>query len=282
VVVTRTVVRHGCEGDPDRTRDDADGPPDDRYERLMPLFAERNRLPTGHPARKRLRADLITGYLPVARHIARKHRFGSESLDDLEQVAVVGLINAVDRFEVARGLDFLAFAVPTINGEVQRHQRDRASTIRMPRRVRGLRSVVLLATDELRQRTASAPRPSEISRYLGLDLDDVLVALEAAQRGHCLSLDEPLPGVETAPENLRFANALGVDDSDLEMVVDRESLRPLLDALPERERRIVLLRFFGNRTQSQIGAELGISQMHVSRLLTASLGRLRAGLADQH
>ncbi|MBW0108592.1 sigma-70 family RNA polymerase sigma factor [Pseudonocardia sp. KRD-182] len=248
----------------------------------MPLFTERSRLSAGHPGQEKLRAELITGYLPVARHIARSHRFGSESLDDLEQVAVVGLINAVDRFDADRGPDFLAFAIPTINGEVLRHQRDRASTIRMPRRVRSLRTAVLRAADELGQSTRAVPRPSEISRYLDLDLDDVLVALDAVRRAHCLSLDEPLPGIDAAAENLRFAGAISVDDRELAMVVDRVALRPLLDALPDRERRIVLLRFFGNRTQAQIGAELGISQMHVSRLLAVSLGRLRAGLVEHH
>jgi RNA polymerase sigma-B factor len=256
--------------------DDATGAAE--YDHLMPLFAERAALPADHPRHQELRSALITGYLPVARHIARKHSRRGESIEDLEQVATVGLINAVDRFEVERGYDFLAFAIPTVTGEVQRHFRDRTSTIRMPRRVRELQSTVLRAVDELQSRDGRSPRPSDIARHLDLGLGEVVEALEANHRSHCLSLDEPFPGSDPDAESARFAGATGVRDHDLGLVDDRESLGPLLDALPERERRIVLLRFFGNRTQSQIGAELGISQMHVSRLLVTILAQLRDAL----
>ncbi len=247
------------------------------YEHLAPLFAERSRLPEDHPRQPALRAALITGYLPVARNIARKHRHRGENLEDLEQVATLGLIGAVDRFDADRGVDFLAFAVPTITGEVQRHYRDRSSTIRVPRRIRQLQASVLHAVDELSS-GGHAPRPSDLARHLDLDPADVLDALEANQRAHTSSLDEQFPGDDAAAGNPRYADALSTDDSALEMVEVRESLGPLLDALPDRERRIVLLRFFGNLTQSQIAARFGISQMHVSRLLSATLARLRAGL----
>jgi RNA polymerase sigma-B factor len=248
------------------------------YDHLAPLFAERGRLPATHPRQRALRAELITGYLPVARHIARRYRTRGENLDDLEQVATIGLINAVDRFDVARGIDFLAFAVPTITGEVQRHYRDRTSTIRIPRRVRQLQSAVQHAVDELSRRHGAAPRPSAIAHHLDMDLDAVLEALEANSRTRVSSLDEPFPGDEPAGENPRYAGALGAQDHDLDLVEDRESLGPLLDALPDRDRRILLLRFFGNQTQSQIADQLGISQMHVSRLLATTLARLRAGM----
>jgi RNA polymerase sigma-B factor len=259
----------------DRRRNGGAAP---EYEHLAPLFAERARLPADHPRRPELRVALITGYLPVARNIARRHRHRGERLDDLEQVAMVGLINAVDRFDVDRGTDFLAFAIPTINGEVQRHYRDRSSTIRVPRRIRQLRAQVVRAVEELRRRDGCAPRPSRIASHLGIGTDDVLEALEAAHRSYTPSLDEPFAGDPADAEGSRFATALTTDDHDLGLVDDRESLGPLIEALPARERRILLLRFFGNQTQSEIAAALGISQMHVSRLLATTLAGLRAGL----
>jgi RNA polymerase sigma-B factor len=133
------------------------------------------------------------------------------------------------------------------------------------------------AVHELGQRNGTTPRPGDIGRYLGLDLDGVAEAMEAYHRSYCVSLDEPST-TEAGSEVLRFVNVLCTADHDLEMVVERESLGPLIEALPEREQRIVLLRFFGNRTQSQIAAEMSLSQMHVSRLLTATLAALRADL----
>jgi RNA polymerase sigma-B factor len=247
----------------------------------VPLFEQRRDLPADHPRQPALRAALITGHLPVAHHIARKHRHRGENLDDLEQVATVGLINAVDRFDPDRGVDFLAFAVPTIDGEVLRHYRDRTATIRIPRRIRDLRAAVLRATDDLRERSGRAPRPSEIATHLDITLGEVVEALEAGHRAQISSLDEPAPGQQSAAEHPRYAAALGVADTDLSHVVDHESLLPLLDALPDRERHIVLLRFYGNLTQSQIAAEIGVSQMHVSRLLSTSLARLRRGLVPE-
>jgi RNA polymerase sigma-B factor len=248
------------------------------YAHLMPLFGERGLLAPDDPRDAALRADLITGYLPVAQHIARRFRSRGENPDDLEQVAAVGLINAVDRFEVGRGVDFLAFAVPTITGELHRHFRDRTATIRTPRRIRSLQAMVQRAVEELRRRDGTAPRPTEIAQHLQIEPAEVLEALEAAQRGRVSSLDEPFPGDEGPADNPRFASALAVADPDVGLVVDRESLSPLLGELPDRERRILLLRFFGNRTQSQIAGELGISQMHVSRLLSSTLARLRKGM----
>jgi RNA polymerase sigma-B factor len=256
----------------------AGGAPAAEYAHLEPLLVERGRLPADDRRQQVLRADLITGYLPVAHHIARRFRHRGENLQDLEQVATVGLINAVDRFEVDRGIDFLAFAVPTITGEVQRHYRDRTATIRVPRRIRGLQAMVLRAIEELRRRDGVAPRPSEIAQYLDLDVAEVIEALEAGHRTQVSSLDEPFQDDGGGGENPRYAAALAVTDPEAGLVVDRESLAPLLNALPDRERRIVLLRFFGNKTQSEIATELGISQMHVSRLLSTTLARLRKGL----
>jgi RNA polymerase sigma-B factor len=250
------------------------------YEHLAPLFVERCGLPEGHPRRKRLRDELIAGHLPLARNIARKYAYRGDNPEDLEQVASVGLVLAVDRFDVDRGIDFLSFAVPTINGEVLRYFRDRASTIRIPRRLRSLQAMIYDVIAELGQRHGRAPRPSEIAAHLDVDVEVVLEALSAQGVGRTASLDEPSLAGDGSGERLRFESALAHVEGEFDMVEHCESLAPLLAALPDRERRILLLRFFGGLTQTEIGTQLGISQMHVSRLLSRTLIRLRHQLAS--
>jgi len=148
------------------------------YEHLAPLFAQHAALPAGHPDREQLRAELIAGYRPVARHIARKYRYRGENPNDLEQVASIGLVLAVDRFEPGRGCDFLSFAVPTITGEVLRHFRDRTSAIRVPRRLRELQVRIYQAAAELGQHHGRAARPSEIAHRLAVNLEVVLEGLQ--------------------------------------------------------------------------------------------------------
>ena len=246
------------------------------YEHLAPLFARRVALPDGHPDRERLRAALIAGYLPVARHIARRYGYRGEDPGDLEQVASVGLVLAVDRFDPGRDIEFLSFAVPTITGEVLRHFRDRATAIRVPRRLRQLQSRIYDTAAELAQRHGRAARPSEIARQLGVDVEVVLEGLAAQGAGHTRSLDEAARDDDGAPgDRGRFAAALGQVEPEFDLVEHREDLAPLLAALPERERRILLLRFFGELTQTEIAARVGLSQMHVSRLLSRTLTRLR-------
>lgn len=252
------------------------------YEHLAPLFAEHAGLADGHPRREQLRQQLVAGYLPVARHIARKYRSRGEHLDDLEQVASVGLVLAVDRFDPGRDVDFLSFAVPTITGEVLRHFRDRATTVRLPRQLRQLQGQIHDAADELAQRHGRAARPSDIARHLGVHVEVVLEGLAARGAGHPASMDEPAHdrdggGDTTGPA--RFASALGAIEPEFDLVEHREALAPLLAQLPERDRRILLMRFFGGMTQTEIGQRVGISQMHVSRLLARTLTRLRQQLA---
>jgi RNA polymerase sigma-B factor len=248
------------------------------YEHLAPLFVERSGLPAGSPRRAVLRNDLIAGYLPVARHIARKYGYRGENPDDLEQVATLGLILAVDRFEPERGVDFLSFAVPTITGEVLRHFRDRSTAIRVPRRLRELQSSIYDAAADLGQRLGRAARPSEIAAQLGVDVEVVLEGLAARGAAHCFSLDEPAADEEGSGDRTRFGSALGEAEPEYDLIEHREALEPLLAALPERERTILLLRFFGGMTQTEIGNRIGISQMHVSRLLTRTLAGLRRTL----
>ena len=252
------------------------------YEHLAPLFAERAALPDGHPRRERLRAQLIAGYLPVARHIAHRYGYRGENAQDVEQVASVGLILAVDRFDPGRDVDFLSFAVPTITGEVLRHFRDRTTTIRLPRRLRTLQGQIYDAAAELSQRLGRAARPSEIARHLGLDVEVVLEGLAAHGAGHTSSLDEPAGddgGGGDSSGRTRFAAALAQTEPEFDLVEYRESLGPLVAALPERERRILLLRFFGDQTQTEIAVQVGLSQMHVSRLLSRTLAQLRRQMA---
>jgi RNA polymerase sigma-B factor len=245
------------------------------YEHLAPLFTECRRLPADDPRRARLRAELIAGYRPVAQHIARKYIHRGENPDDLEQVATVGLILAVDRFDPERGVDFLSFAVPTITGEVLRHFRDRSMAVRVPRRLRELQAAIYDAAADLGQRLGRAPRPSEIAATLGVELEVVLEGLAAQGAAHTSSLDEPAWNDDGAADQARFAAVLGRAEPQFDLIEYRESLVPLLAALPERERNILLMRFFGGMTQTEIGQRVGISQMHVSRLLSRTLASLR-------
>ncbi|HEY0641684.1 MAG TPA: SigB/SigF/SigG family RNA polymerase sigma factor [Pseudonocardiaceae bacterium] len=246
------------------------------YEHLVPLLKEFAALDQDDPRRNRLRDELVTGHLPVALHIARRFSHRGEPQEDLEQVATVGLINAVDRFEPDRGSDFLSYAVPTITGEVRRHFRDQAWSMRVPRRLKDLHVSIGAAVSELSQRLGRAPRPSEIAAHLDISTEEVLEGLEAAGAYRSASLDEVL--TDDDPTGQTTGDVLGEADSALDQVEYRESVRPLLASLPERERTILMLRFFGNLTQTQIAEKVGISQMHVSRLLAQTLAKLREGL----
>jgi RNA polymerase sigma-B factor len=251
---------------------------DNEYAHLAPLFVERARLAGDDPRRETLRGELITGYLPVARNIAHRFLHRGDTLDDLEQVATVGLIGAVDRFEPDRGIDFLSFAVPTITGEVRRHFRDRTRTIRIPRRIIQQQAGLYEAANELTQRLRRAPRPSELAERLGISREEVIEVLQAHLTASPSSLDAQPPEDER-PRRTRLT-AIGDVDPGLGLVEDRMAVIPLLAELPEREQRILQLRFFHDMTQTEIAALTGISQMHVSRLLSRTLGALRNRLRE--
>jgi RNA polymerase sigma-B factor len=230
------------------------------------------------PRREAVRSALVTEYLSVAEHIARRFSGRGEAYDDLVQVARVGLINAVDRFEPDRGSDFLSFAVPTIMGEVRRHFRDASWSVRVPRRLKELHLQIGQVSGELGQRLGRAPTPTEIARALDLTVDEVSEGLQAGNAYYAISVDKPA-GEES--ESASLADTLGEEDGGLESVENHEALQPLLRELPERERTILMLRFFGNMTQTQIAKRVGISQMHVSRLLAQTLHQLREKLTDE-
>jgi RNA polymerase sigma-B factor len=239
------------------------------------LFERLATLPPEDPERARIRATLVELHLPLVEYLARRFRNRGEWLDDLTQVATIGLIKSIDRFDLDRGVEFSTYATPTIVGEIKRHFRDKGWAVRVPRRLQELKLSLTKAIGELAQREGRAPTVSELAAHLQMSEEEVLEGLESANAYSTVSLDAPDSGDEDAPA---VADSLGMVDDALEGVEYRESLKPLLERLPPREKKILLLRFFGNMTQSQIAAELGISQMHVSRLLARTLAQLREGL----
>lgn len=236
------------------------------------MFRELAELEEGSVAFQRQRDRIVQRCLPLADHIARRFDGRGEPRDDLVQVARVGLVNAVIRFDVNAGSDFVSFAVPTIMGEVRRHFRDNSWSVKVPRRLKELHLRLGSATAELSQRLGRAPTPTELAAELEMDRDEVVEGLVAGSSYNTLSIDSGGSGSEEAPA---IADTLGDVDLTLDQIENRESLRPLLAALPERERTVLVLRFFESMTQTQIAERVGISQMHVSRLLAKSLARLR-------
>ena len=243
--------------------------------RARELFGELASLDESDPRRQRVRDELVEMHLPLVEYLARRFRNRGEPLDDLVQVATIGLIKSVDRFDLERGVEFSTYATPTIVGEIKRHFRDKGWAIRVPRRLQELKLSLTKATSELSQRNGRAPTVGELAQHLEMSEEEVLKGLESANAYSAVSLDAPDTGDDDSPA---VADSLGTTDESLEGVEYRESLKPLLERLPPREKKILLLRFFGNMTQSQIAAELGISQMHVSRLLARTLAQLREGL----
>jgi RNA polymerase sigma-B factor len=243
--------------------------------RARELFVQLAELPEDDPQRARLRDELVELHLPLVEYLARRFRNRGEMLDDLVQVATIGLIKSVDRFDLERGVEFSTYATPTIVGEIKRHFRDKGWAIRVPRRLQELKLSLTKATSELSQKNGRAPTVHELAEHLNLSEEEVLEGLESANAYSAVSLDAPDGGDDDSPA---VADSLGMVDEALEGVEYRESLKPLLEKLPARVKMILMLRFFGGMTQSQIAGELGISQMHVSRLLARTLAQLREGL----
>jgi RNA polymerase sigma-B factor len=246
--------------------------------RARELFERLAALPPDSPERAQIRSTLVELHLPLVEYLARRFRNRGEWLDDLTQVATIGLIKSIDRFDLERGVEFSTYATPTIVGEIKRHFRDKGWAVRVPRRLQELKLSLTKAIGDLAQREGRAPTVSELAQHLQMSEEEVLEGLESANAYSTVSLDAPDSGDEDAPA---VADSLGMIDEALEGVEYRESLKPLLERLPPREKKILLLRFFGNMTQSQIASELGISQMHVSRLLARTLAQLREGLTTE-
>ncbi|MFD9482997.1 SigB/SigF/SigG family RNA polymerase sigma factor [Streptomyces sp. NPDC059991] len=243
-------------------------------------FERLHTLPEG-PEREQLRADLVRVWLPMARRLAGKYRNRGEDSDDLRQVAALGLVKAVDRYETARGA-FEAFAVPTINGEIKRHFRDHAWTVHVPRRVQELRNRVRVARRELQARRPGEPSLADLAAQCGLSEDEVADGLKALDAYSALSLDAELQARPTAEDGPTLADVLGSEDGAFDTVDAREAVKPVLRALPERESRILYMRFFQDMPQRRIAEELGISQMHVSRLINRTCTRVREQVTVDH
>lgn len=244
----------------------------DEYSHLAPLLIEFAATAPGDRRRRQLRDELATAFWPVVVHIARRYRDRGEPLADLEQVGAVGLLGALDRFQPDRNVDFLGFAVPTITGEIRRHFRDRTWSMHVPRRLKDLQTPIRDAVATLTTSLHRAPRPSEIAAHLGIAVNEVVEALGAQHAYTPTSLDAPTRDGGT---ELDRGDLLGENDPALTTAGYRHELRRALAELPERERTIVALRFFGDLTQTQIAEQVGLSQMHVSRLLSRTLSTLR-------
>jgi RNA polymerase sigma-B factor len=239
---------------------------------LLTLLAD---LPPQSPDRARARERLVEMYLPLAEHLARRFRHRGELLDDLIQVASLALLKSIDGFDPDRGAAFTSYAIPMIVGELKRHFRDKGWDVRVPRRLQELRLEISKVSGDLAQQLGRSPTVADLANHLKVTDEEIIEALECSQAYRALSLHAPVTGDERGSE---LMDLLGGADPGLETVEDRAALRPLLARLPAREQKIIAMRFFGNMTQSQIAAEIGISQMHVSRLLAHALGVLREGL----
>ena len=227
-----------------------------------------------------LRNALIEEHRGFAEYLARRFCDRGEPLDDLRQVALLGLLKAVERFEPERGLAFTTFAGPTIVGELKRHFRDRTWSVRVPRRLQELSLRVERGRVELGQQWGRAPTPAEIGRHVGVTEEQDLEGMEAAGLYRAGSLDAPAP-VSDRDES-GGGERVGADDEELAHVEDRALVRTIIASLPTRERRIVYLRFFEGLTQVEIAERVGVSQMHVSRLLQRSLEALGERITDRH
>jgi RNA polymerase sigma-B factor len=223
-----------------------------------------------------VRDELIERYLPLAESLARRYQHSGQPLDDLVQVASIGLLKAVDRFDSARGVTFESYAIPTILGELKRYHRDQGWSVRMPRRLQEHTLSIKDAIPVLAQDLGRSPTIAEIARHAQLSEEEVLEAMDAQDAYASISLDAP---IDDDSESSTLSDRLATDVEEYEIAEEWAEFEPHLQRLPDRERRILVLRFFRDWTQSQIAEELGISQMHVSRLLSQTLQKLREAVA---
>jgi RNA polymerase sigma-B factor len=246
------------------------------YAELLPQLRHLAGLAVDDPTRPALREDVILALLPVVRNIAGRYsRSTGAGREELTQVGAVGLITAIDRWDADRSADsVLGYVIPCVRGEILRHFRDRTWSVRVSRRLKDISVAIGAAVGPLTQSLGRPPRPRELAEYIDTPAEDVIEALEAMESRTADSLDG------TAADGTPMIDQRAELDTNLDNVEYEQTLRPLVAALPERERTILLMRFFGNRTQSQIAAQLGISQMHVSRLLTRTLRDLRTAMLD--
>jgi RNA polymerase sigma-B factor len=267
---SREGLGHSLRGDREPAAHSGEGPSD------AALFARMHA-----DADQRAREALIERYLPLARRLARRYQRTEEPMDDLVQVASLGLIKAVDRFDAGREILFSSYAVPTILGELKRHFRDRTWSVRVPRDLQELALRIDQVVSALSADTGRSPAVSEIAQAVGASEERVLDAMEAAGAYHAGSLDAPRRAPQDEESGETLADSLGSNESGFERAEDRATLEPLLAHISARERLVLRLRFTEGLTQAEIGARIGVSQMQVSRLIRQALSRLRAGLEDE-
>jgi RNA polymerase sigma-B factor len=242
------------------------------YADVWEMFRRLKLLDEGSLPFRRQREAIIERCLPLADHIARRYSGRGEPLEDLVQAARVGLINAVNRFDVDTGAEFLSFAVPTMMGEVRRHFRDYGWAVKVPRRIKELQPQMIRARAELSQRLRRAPNATEIADHLGIDRELIVQATIGGGNYSTMSTDAPLRPID---DDRGVTDSVGELDPNLDMVLGVETVRPLIAALPEQQRTVLTLRFFDNLSQGQIAERVGCSQMQISRLLAKALNTLR-------
>jgi RNA polymerase sigma-B factor len=247
---------------------------DDSYDDVLEMFAALRRMPAESHAYGRQRERIVARCLPLADHVASHFARRGESLDDLTQVARLGLMNAINRFDPCKGPSFIAFAVPTMMGEVRRYFRDYSWGMRVPRRLRELHVQISRTTSDLAQKLGRAPTAGELSRVLEVPREEIVECLIAGDAYRLESLDAPLGAAGSGKPRL-VADAVGDIDPQIEHITNREAVRALVAALPRRERQVLHMRFFESMTQSQIAERIGVSQMQVSRILANTLRCLR-------
>ncbi|MFI7413647.1 RNA polymerase sigma factor SigF [Streptomyces sp. NPDC049627] len=253
--------------------------PQDARELSRQFFDRLVMLEEGTREYQYVRNTLIEMNLSLVRYAASRFRTRGDSLEDVVQVGTVGLIKAIDRFEVSREVEFTTFAVPYIVGEIKRFFRDTSWAVHVPRRLQEARAELAKATEELSSRLGRTPTTRELSQLMSLSEEEVIEARKASNCYQSTSLDAAVTADADNGESV-LADLLGEEDPSLELVEDFHSLAPLIAGLDERERRIIHLRFVEELTQAQIAGRIGVSQMHVSRLISRIIKRLRAGLLE--
>ena len=249
----------------------------DQRAAIMRLFDELKTCQPDSLRRRELRDHLVTEHMNYARYVAGRFNAPRGS-EDLEQVAYLALVKAVDRFDPDYGSTFLSYLTPMITGEIKRHFRDTSWDVHVPRRVQELSLRLRGATDDLSHRLGRSPTAAELATVLDATAEEIVEAMEAATAYTAASLDRPsvVDDADSAP----LGELLGDSDPRFQAVIERESLKPLLARLPERDKQVLLMRFFRTMTQTEISVELGVSQMQVSRILTRILGELRQAVDD--
>ena len=271
---TNSATAGGGRTDAGAASESSEEPEEDRHAAATRMLAELHELPEDSPRRQALRDELVESHMPLVVYLARRFSGRNEPMNDLVQVGAIGLIKSIDRFDPSRGLEFSTYATPTILGEIKRHFRDTGWLIHVPRRAQELQTTLNAARADLSQELGRAPTVTELAERIEVDEDAVIEALDAARAYSGVPLDILAAPGETVPEH----PMLGVTEEGYEQVEQRALLRDGIMKLPESEREILLLRFVANKTQTEIAAIVGVSQMQVSRLVARGLKRLRASL----